>query len=161
MNAEQTSEKATTNCENSETSQIQPQSPVDPKLQEELNRFKEIQKNPQLLLQTLMEMEYQKQQRVKFEYFISMNFFIELYFFKIQQATTEAPNDMENDETIKIVEKECEKPLFLCHICGSMLQRNSMYAHLKLHNRFICDKENHHSVDSSKRILKGHRIIHG
>lgn len=34
---------------------------LNPKLQEELNRFKEIQRNPQLLLQTLLEMEREKQ----------------------------------------------------------------------------------------------------
>lgn len=93
-----------------------------------------------------------------------MTLFIQLYFFKIKQVkeNNDMENDvMENDETINAVEKEYKKQLFLCHICGSVLQRNSMYAHLKLHNGFKRDIENRHTVVSSKRNLKGHRIIHG
>lgn len=46
---------------------------INPQLQEELNRFKEIQKNPQLLLQTLLEMEHKKQLRVSLVHYSVLN----------------------------------------------------------------------------------------
>lgn len=48
---------------------------INPQLQEELNRFKEIQKNPQQLLQKLREME---QLRVSL-YTLNVRYSVEFY----------------------------------------------------------------------------------
>lgn len=60
------SERSQSNAQNASIRKIQISSmqeqSLNPKLQEELNRFKEIQMNPQLLLQTLSKMEQERRQ---------------------------------------------------------------------------------------------------
>lgn len=62
----QSSERSQSNAQNASIRKIQipsmQEQSLNPKLQEELNRFKEIQMNPQLLLQTLSKMEQERRQ---------------------------------------------------------------------------------------------------
>lgn len=69
--------------------------------------------------------------------------------------------DDEEDETMDIDETEWRRKLCLCHICGSVMQRNSLYVHLKAHNGYKCDFHNCSLVFTSKKKLTNHQRVHG
>ncbi|XP_037051112.1 uncharacterized protein LOC119085028 isoform X2 [Bradysia coprophila] len=114
-----------------------------PSLQAELNRFKEIQKHPQLLLQTLFQMENQKPRQVE---------------------DLRLPIKKNEHEAIEIVanKNHNESNSLVCYICGNLLRRSSMYAHLKGHNgcTYACTIDQCSSVYKSKQSLTKHQLVH-